>query len=248
MLWVSTHDIFRQYAGAAAIHASALKSFEQNRTIIQIVAKAQDSNRQAVANIVKGNAGLSEQLRLAMEQIRGSYGLSEQTRKALAGIKGSGAVSEHMRRSLETIIARPAYAEMLGVNKTLSQIVAQRVSASMIGTPTVPRAAWAGVFESIREPIGPDLYADAVATFRLADEVAGEGDGETWWLARADPVVLLGIVVVLLQSLDAIGQSVASLAGEDVPSEYKDGARILFAVVAVAYAFIVARASVLAKG
>jgi hypothetical protein len=244
---VSAHDNFRQYAGVVAIQSAALKSFEQNRTIIEIVAKAQESNRRAVANIVKGSAGLSEQTRLALEQIKGSYGLSEQTRKALLGIKASGAVSEHVRRSLDAIIARPAYAEMVGVNKTLSQIVSQRVSASMIGTATVPRAAFAGVFESIREPIGADLYADAVATFELAEDQAGEGDGETWWLARADPVVLLGLVIVLLQSLDAIGQAVANLAGQDVPSEYQEGAKILFAVVAVAYAFIVARASVQAK-
>lgn len=245
---MSANDIFRQYAGAAAIQASALKSFEQNRTIIEIVAKAQDSNQRAVANAIRGNAGLSEQIRLALEQVRGSYGLSEQTRQTLERIKGDYGVTEHMRRSLDAIGSRSAFAEMIGVNKTLSQIVSQRVSASMIGMPTVPRAAWAGLFESIREPIGADLYADAVMTFELADEIAGEGDGESWWLLRLDPVVLLGIVIVLLQSLDAIGQAVASLAGEDVPSEYKDGARILFAVVAVAYALVVARASLRAKG
>jgi hypothetical protein len=53
--------------------------------------------------------------------------------------------------------------------------------------------------------------------------------------------------MVGLQSLDSIGQAVLSLAGEEVPKEYEDAAKILFALVTALYAFIAARVETLSK-
>jgi hypothetical protein len=103
------------------------------------------------------------------------------------------------------------------------------------------------VFDGLRDPIGPDLYADALDVFEVADEQAGEGDGDTWWLARVPLLAQLGLLLIVLQMLDNVGQAVASLAGEEVPTEYEDGAKILFALATTLYAFIAAKADVLSR-
>jgi hypothetical protein len=179
----------------------------------------------------------------------GALKMFEGNQKLLDSISGRNSILrmvEHSHKLLDSISSRASFASMVGANTTLAQIAAQPDFASMIGTATMPRPAWIGVFDGLREQVGADLYDEALAEFNTAADLAGEADGETWWVLRLRLVVQLALLVPVLQVVDKMSEFMADLAGEDLPPAYRSGTQVLFALAAVLLVFIDAKAEALA--
>jgi hypothetical protein len=165
-------------------------------------------------------------------------------------LAGSGSVAKILadnRRLVDSILGRASFAAMIGAHESVAHVLSQPRLASMVGGAALPRSALESALGSLREPIGSGLFAEVMNALEVAGEGAGESEGSTCWLARLSPVVQLGLLLVVLQSLDAIGQSVVSFAGEEAPTEYQNGARVLFALATAMYACIIARADMLSN-
>jgi hypothetical protein len=165
-------------------------------------------------------------------------------------LTGSGLVAKTLanhQRLIDSISLRASFAAMIGAHESVSHVLTQARVASMVGGAALPRSASESALGSLREPIRSRLYAEVINALEVADEGADESEESTWWLARLSPVVQLGLLLVVLQSLDAIGQSIVSFAGEEVPTEYEDGARILFALATAMYACLIARVDMLSN-
>ena len=158
---------------------------------------------------------------------------------------GGGSVAKMFadnRRLIDSILGRSSFAAMVGAHESVSHVLSQGRFASTFGGAALPRSAWEGVLDSLRTPLTSGVYESTVSAFETAYDEAGDSDGSTCWLVRLPPLAQLGLLLVLLQALDSISQSLVSLTGEDVPSDYQDGARILFALATAIYACIVTRA------
>lgn len=169
----------------------------------------------------------------------------EQNRKVLDALTGRNSVlnaMEQNRKLLKSISGRTSFASMIGVNSTLSAISSQPGFGAMIGTAVMPRPAWQGIFDGLRGPIGTDLYEDTRAEFDAAAILAGEGEGETWWIARLPFVAQVALLLVVLQALDAAGEFMSDMTGADVPPAYRSATTVLFALAATLLAFIEAKA------
>ena len=137
---------------------------------------------------------------------------------------------------------------MIGAHKGVVQIVSDARFASLeVRTPTLPHSAWRGVFYGLREPIGPGLYADALDVFEVADEQAGEGDGDTRRLARVPLLAQSASCSSCCKCSTTLGRRLRVWRAKKRRTEYEDGAKILFALATTLYAFIAARADVLSK-
>jgi len=130
------------------------------------------------------------------------------------------------RTMIDSIAARQQFADVIGADRPFSEIVATPGLASLVGAATMPRPAWTSVLEDLRPAIGDELYAETAAEFDAASEIAGEG--ETWWIARLPLVMQIGLLIVVLQALDAAGKFLEDLTGANVPPAYRSGVQFLF--------------------
>jgi hypothetical protein len=210
-----------------------------------------ESNRKWLDSISGRNAmfGAIESNRKWLDSISGRSAvldMVENSRKALDSISGRSAVLdmvENSRKALDSITGRGSLDSIVGARNAIAALATPDF-ASMIGTVAMPRPAWTGLFDGLREGIGADLYDEAVAEFNAAADLAGEDDAGTWWVFRLPLVVQLALLLLALQVVDKTSEFMADLAGgDDLPPAYRSGTQVLFALVAVLLAVIDAKAS-----
>jgi hypothetical protein len=206
-------DSVARIVGTAAFHRSVVD--------IAGTAAVQDS----VARIV-GKSALQKSL---VADIAGTAAVQDSVARI---------VGKSLQKSVTGIVGKSSFAETIGANKTVSEIVSQPGFASMVGTAALPRSDWMEVLEGLRGQIGPELYEDGVAGFDTVADVAGEGDGEGWWIERLPMYVQLGLLLFVLQALDQASEFMADLTGDDLPPAYRSGTQLVFALALALLAFI----------
>jgi hypothetical protein len=211
-----------------------------------------EGNRKWLDSISGRNAVLDmvENSRKALDSISGRsamFGAIESNRRWLETISGRNSalgMVEQSRKLLDSITGRGLYSLQFGAADAIAQVGARPDFSSMIGSVAMPRPAWAGLFDGLREGIGADLRDEAVAEFNAAADLAGQDDTGTWWVFRLPLVVQLALLVLALQVVDKASEFMVDLAGgDDLPPAYRSGTQVLFALVAVLLAVIDTKAS-----
>jgi hypothetical protein len=94
----------------------------------------------------------------------------------------------------------------------------------------MPRSAWTSIFDDFRGPLGDDVVDAVVADFDDAADLVDGGDDRSWWIDRLPLPAQYLLLLVVLDVLDKISAFIGDLTGEDVPSEYRSGVQVVFAL------------------
>jgi hypothetical protein len=225
-------SFFEAIAGTAALQNSVAKiagtaALQNSVAKIAGTAALQDS----VAKI----AGAAAARNSVVAKIAGAAAAQNSVAAKIAGAAAAQnsvakIVGKSLQDSVAGIVGKPSFAEMIGANKTVSEIVSQPRFASMVGSAALPRSDWTGVLQGLREQIGSELYDDGITEFDAAADLAGEGDGESWWIERLPMYIQLGLLLFVLQALDKASEFVGDLTGDDLPPAYRSGTQLVFAL------------------
>jgi hypothetical protein len=256
--WIRQMQQNRELLDSIAGQNSALRAVQENRKLLDLitgqasVVNALQQNRAAL-DAIAGQASVLnalQQNRAALDAIAGQASVLnalQQNRAVLDAIAGQGSVINALQQSsslLDSIVRRSGFASMIGVKDTLSQIASRPAFGSMVAARVMPRPAWDGVLQSLRDPIDDVLLDDAIAEFEAAASVGGDAVDDTWWIARLPFVAQVALLLIVLQLLDSVSKFVGEVTGEDVPPTYRSATQVLFALAAALLAFIEAKAEV----